>query len=130
MLEAATWAELKDRWPVRPTTGWDHWFRLSTTSRGRECIVPRINRSRHANKKGTNVLDNSPFERFSFEAKGVRDFGDLSYLLRPAFDAHLAAQIESATRVSLPAGLPMGAKVRVRVRARARARVRVRVRVR
>jgi hypothetical protein len=72
MVEAETWAELKDRWPARPTTGWDHWFRLSTTSRGRECVVPRINRSRHANKKGTNVLDNSPFERFSFEAEGVR----------------------------------------------------------
>ena len=95
MIEAETWAELKDRWPARPTTGWDHWFRLSTTSRGRECVVPRINRSRHANKKvtpnpnpspspnpspnpnpnpnqGTNVLDNSPFERFSFETEGVR----------------------------------------------------------
>jgi len=68
--------------------------------------VPRINRSRHANKKGTNVLDNSPFERFSFEVEGVRDFGDLSYLLRPAFDAHLAAQVR------------VGVRVRVRVRVR------------
>ena len=40
----------------------------------------------------------------------VLDFGDLSYLLRPAFDAHLAAQIATATRVTLPPGLPMGAK--------------------
>ena len=60
MIEAETWAELKDRWPARPTTGWDHWFRLSTTSRGRECVVPRINRSRHANKKVTPNPNPSP----------------------------------------------------------------------
>ena len=71
MIEKRTWDELRGRWPARPTTGWDHWFRLSTTSRGRECVVPHINRSRHANKKGTNVLDNAPFERFSFEATGA-----------------------------------------------------------
>ena len=28
---------------------------------------PEINRSRHASKRGTNVLDNRPFERFTFE---------------------------------------------------------------
>ena len=40
----------------------------------------------------------------------MRDFGDLSYLLRPAFEAKLAAQIAAATRVTLPPGLPLGAK--------------------
>ena len=39
MIEKRTWDELRGRWPARPTTGWDHWFRLSTTSRGRECVV-------------------------------------------------------------------------------------------
>ena len=60
----------------------DHWMRLTTTSKGRECVAPEINRSRHASARGTNVIDNKPFERFTFEKKGVEDFGDLSYLRR------------------------------------------------
>jgi hypothetical protein len=46
-------------------------MRLSATSRGRECVAPEINRSRHASKRGTNVLDNSVFEKFAFESSGV-----------------------------------------------------------
>lgn len=110
MIEHATWEELRGRWPKRPTTGWDHWFRLSTTSRGRECVVPRINRSRHANKKGTNVQNNAPFERFVFEEVGVPSFGDLSYLLRDNFERDSGLAHRAATRVTLPAGLAAGGK--------------------
>ena len=49
-VQASTWRELRTRWPNAPTTGWDHWMRLSSTSKGRECVAPRINRSRHANR--------------------------------------------------------------------------------
>ena len=103
MIEAATWRELRERWPAAPTTGWDHWMRLSATSRGRECVVPRINRSRHANARGTNVLDNRPFERFAFERSGVNDFGDLSYLLRPSYEAAFESTVRDARRRDWPA---------------------------
>ena len=66
MISAELWQELRAKWPEAPTTGWDHWMRLSATARGRECVAPEINRSRHASKRGTNVVDNKPFERFSF----------------------------------------------------------------
>ncbi|KAL1504362.1 hypothetical protein AB1Y20_010768 [Prymnesium parvum] len=98
MIRAATWHELRQRWPRAPTTGWDHWMRLSATSRGRECVVPRINRSRHANAHGTNVRDNRPFERFSFERHGVDDFGDLAYLLRDRYETGVEQSIRRAQR--------------------------------
>ena len=103
MIRAATWRELRERWPSAPTTGWDHWMRLSSTSHGRECVVPRINRSRHANSRGTNVLDNRPFERFTFEKKGVTDFGDLSYLMQQPYEDAFARDVRDARRSEWPA---------------------------
>lgn len=102
MISSETWSELRAKWPDAPTTGWDHWMRLSSTSRGRECVVPEINRSRHASKRGTNVLDNKPFERFTFETVGVETFGDVSYLLRQHFEPAAAAAVRHATRAEWP----------------------------
>jgi len=96
MISAEIWAELREKWPDAPTTGWDHWMRLTTTSKGRECVAPEINRSRHASARGTNVIDNKPFERFTFEKKGVEDFGDLSYLRRDRFEASMQAAVSKA----------------------------------
>ena len=105
MIGADTWnAELKPKWPTRATTGWDHWMRLSSTSHGRECVVPEVPRSRHKpGKQGnTNVRDNRPFERFAFERNGVDDFGDLSYLKRDAYDAEIRSLFDGATLVRPP----------------------------
>ena len=102
MVPKHVWAELRDTWPEAPTTGWDHWMRLSSTSKGRECVAPEINRSRHASKRGTNVVDNKPFERFTFERTGVRSFGDLTYMLKETHDPALAATVKSAARVAWP----------------------------
>ena len=33
---------LRARWPSNPTTGWDHWIRLSESMDGRECIAPEV----------------------------------------------------------------------------------------
>ena len=90
----------RHQWPAAPTTGWDHWMRLGTTSHGRECVAPEINRSRHASKRGTNVLDNKPFERFAFEKVGVQTFGDLSYLLRdkPRLRRKGSSSLQSVSR--------------------------------
>ena len=102
MVASPTWEELRGKWPAAPTTGWDHWMRLGTTSHGRECVAPEINRSRHASKRGTNVMDNKPFERFAFEKVGVQTFGDLSYLLRDKHEATAQGLVKSAKRLSWP----------------------------
>jgi len=104
MLSAGVWDELRAKWPERATTGWDHWMRLSTTSKGRECLRPEINRSRHASSRGTNVVNNKPFERFTFERTGVDSFGDLSYLLQPAYESATAQLLRTAKPVSVPEG--------------------------
>ncbi|KAL3905607.1 MAG: hypothetical protein SGPRY_010856, partial [Prymnesium sp.] len=110
MIQASTWKELSAVWPAAPTTGWDHWMRLSSTSKGRECVVPRINRSRHANAHGTNVRDNRPFERFTFEREGVDDFGDLSYLLQQQYEERVEEKVQHAVRRSWPAAWGGGSK--------------------
>jgi len=102
MISASIWQELRTKWPQAPTTGWDHWMRLSSTSKGRECVAPEINRSRHASPRGTNVLDNKPFERFTFEREGVDSFGDVSYLLRDHFEPAFDAAITSAKVAEWP----------------------------
>ncbi|KOO21581.1 Alpha-1,3-mannosyl-glycoprotein 2-beta-N-acetylglucosaminyltransferase [Chrysochromulina tobinii] len=102
MISADIWHELRDKWPEAATTGWDHWMRLSTTTRGRECVVPEINRSRHASSHGTNVVDNTPFERFTFEKQGVDSFGDLSYLLQAPYEKVVHAAVEGAQQLEWP----------------------------
>ena len=102
MIPATVWHELRDKWPNAPTTGWDHWMRLASTTRGRDCIAPEINRSRHASKRGTNVIDNSIFERFTFAARGVTSFGDLAYLLQERHEPSAAAIVRSAKRLPWP----------------------------
>ena len=102
MISADLWHELRAKWPEAPTTGWDHWMRLSSTSRGRECVAPEINRSRHASSRGTNVLDNKPFERFTFETVGVESYGDLSYLLHGAHEQAFSSAVRAAKRAEWP----------------------------
>ena len=102
MISSDLWHELRVKWPEAPTTGWDHWMRLTSTSKGRECVAPEINRSRHASKRGTNVLDNKPFERFTYETAGVPSFGDLSYLLHEQHEKSMAQAVKSAKRLQWP----------------------------
>ena len=70
--------------------------------KGRECVAPEINRSRHASSRGTNVLDNKPFERFTFETVGVESYGDLSYLLHGAHEQAFSSAVRAAKRVEWP----------------------------
>ncbi len=101
MITAAVWRELQPRWPKRATTGWDHWMRVPTTSRGRECVVPEVPRTHHKPiGRGTNVINNAAFERFAFEQTGVaaaEGFGDVSYLLEPAYESSMATLVRAAS---------------------------------
>ena len=118
MISASTWRDIGPRWPKRATTGWDHWMRIPTTSHGRECIVPEVPRTRHVPiGKGTNVVNNAQFERFAFDSVGVskRDdgFGDLQYLLKPAYDAYLASLVRQANVTTLVIPAPASRRPKV-----------------
>ena len=52
--------------------------------------------------RGTNVKDNRPFERFTFERTGVETFGDLSYLLQGAYEVDFAQTVRTARRGKWP----------------------------
>ena len=67
MTSAEVWRDIASKWPNAPTTGWDHWMRVGGVSRGRDCIVPEINRVAHiGGDSGTNVHDpgNQIYGRF------------------------------------------------------------------
>jgi len=88
--------------PCGPSWRCIYHVRFSTRCFWSNSVAPEINRSRHASKRGTNVIDNKPFERFVFETRGVQTFGDLSYLLRESHEGVVAAAVRAAERVSWP----------------------------
>jgi hypothetical protein len=65
MTTREVWSELRSRWPERPTTGWDHWIRLSTSMGGKECIIPEIPRTKHVSSHGTNVNSAEAISKFA-----------------------------------------------------------------
>merc|ERR1712086_1006994 len=56
MMRNDLWMELRDNWPKEH---WDHWMRLNTTSRGRECIIPEVNRNYNIGEVGANMQPDS-----------------------------------------------------------------------
>ena len=52
MLRRALWEELS---PAFPLEHWDHWMRLASTSKGRECVVPRVSRNFNIGVVGANM---------------------------------------------------------------------------
>ena len=118
MLTGKTWNEvLRKRWPEAPTTGWDHWIRLSESVDGRECLAPEVPRTRHVSKHGTNVNSADEVHRFAqfafSQRKGLspsakpwddeRLFGDLAELLLPAYQEAFRAAMDQARFVANPA---------------------------
>ena len=41
--------------PNFPVEQWDHWMRLETTSQGRECVVPEVNRNYNIGEQGAHM---------------------------------------------------------------------------
>jgi hypothetical protein len=52
MLRRELWEEIGPHWPKEH---WDHWMRLNTTSRGRECVIPEVNRNYNIGEVGANM---------------------------------------------------------------------------
>jgi len=109
MLRRKDWEDLATRWPENPTTGWDHWIRRPANVGGRSCVFPEVPRTRHLASVGTNVqaaeqrrydalaLASAPDSAYD-SAPSV--FGDVSYVLRGAYSAAVAAILKESPRAS------------------------------
>ena len=100
MLRKEMWAELS---PVFPLDQWDHFVRLDTSTKGRDCLVPEISRNKNIGEQGTN-MGNSFFSRhlepIAWEQKGVQSFNrgsdGLEHLRGERYDDVLRRQMEQA----------------------------------
>ena len=100
MLRAEMWAELTD---IFPLDQWDHFVRLDTTHKGRDCLVPEISRNKNIGEQGTN-MGNSFFQRhlepIAWEQTGVLSFNrgsdGLEHLRGARYDEVLRRQMEQA----------------------------------
>ncbi|RMZ54421.1 hypothetical protein APUTEX25_001997, partial [Auxenochlorella protothecoides] len=52
MLSSRLWEELGPAWPQQH---WDHWMRMEGVARGRDCVVPEVNRNRNIGEVGANM---------------------------------------------------------------------------
>ena len=96
MMRRELWEELGPAWPKEH---WDHWMRLDAVSRGRECVVPEVNRNFNIGVVGANMRAETHAKylaRMSFNDADHGDFGDLSGLLRDAYSAGMAATVAAA----------------------------------
>lgn len=95
MTTAREWQRLRKKWPAVPSTGWDHWMRLSTTNDGRECVAPEVSRTRHIGEHGVNVKssEQNVYSQWAFSSvpAGTASFGDLSYLKLDRYERDLRA---------------------------------------
>ena len=98
MLKRSLWDELRPKWPMAATTGWDHWMRLTTTHKGRECIAPVVPRTKHIATHGTNVKTKAQVHRYDLFAFATTQahldgFGDVTRLYLGAYDASLRTYV-------------------------------------
>ncbi len=96
MLTAATWQELAPAWP---DGNWDHWMRADDVAKGRECVVPQVPRTLNIGRRGANMqawLYDRRLARMGVAASDVASFGDVSYLLRPRYEARLRQAVAQA----------------------------------
>ena len=107
MTTRKVWLDLRLRWPDKPTTGWDHWIRLSTSMNKRECIYPEIPRTKHVSTHGTNVNSADAvqkFERYAFindisSTNDRTEFIDTQKLLDANYNEHMKVLVKHAHRV-------------------------------
>jgi len=106
MLRRELWDELG---PVFPLEQWDHWMRLDTTARGRECVVPEVNRNFNIGEKGANMESatyNKYLSKMVVSHELISDYGDLSYLVKGAYEDWIRTVVASARHWDRPASTP------------------------
>lgn len=96
MMRRELWEEIGPRWPKEH---WDHWMRLNTTSRGRECVIPEVNRNYNIGEVGANMKRDvyaKYLKHMSLNHVNVKDLGDLSYVTRDAYRRWIAGLFENS----------------------------------
>lgn len=94
MMRRELWEEIGPHWPQEH---WDHWMRLNTTSKGRECVIPEVNRNYNIGEVGANMkrdVYSKYLKHMSLNHVNVKDLGDLSYVLHDAYQRHITDLIE------------------------------------
>jgi len=115
MLKKELWLEVKATWPA---SHWDHWMRCDSQSKGRDCIAPEVSRTHNIGVEGATVNSRAFQERLqnvAFANGAPADFGDLAYLLKPAYEGYMRGLLGSAKPSSWSAALSAGAGVNLRV---------------
>ncbi|KAK9811645.1 hypothetical protein WJX72_007588 [[Myrmecia] bisecta] len=96
MMRRQLWHEIGPDWPLQ---SWDHWMRLNTTAKGRECIAPEVNRNLNIGEKGAN-MDRRIFRKYlsimSWNRQLISDYGNLSYLVQPQYSTHMQQMVARA----------------------------------
>ena len=96
MMRRELWEEIGPRWPKEH---WDHWMRLNTTSMGRECVIPEVNRNYNIGEVGANMKRDTYvkyLKHMSLNHVNVKDLGDLSYVTRDAYTRQVANLVEDS----------------------------------
>lgn len=99
MMPKRIWTEIGSRWPL---DHWDHWMRVSTQHKGRDCVVPEISRNYNIGVKGAN-MDNAGYNKFLKNIahnKQIVHLGDVSYILRDNYDALMRRHLAKARSIS------------------------------
>jgi len=101
MISKKEWDRLQGKWPNVPSTGWDHWMRLSTSNDRRECLAPEISRTKHIGEHGVNVMggsQNSLYASWGFSnlSPGEDSLGDLSYLQKERYESKVKEIVANA----------------------------------
>eukprot|EP00736_Rhodelphis_marinus_P008798 Rmarinus@m.24180 len=97
MIHRSLWGELAPNWPDEH---WDHWMRLPTTSKDRECVVPQVSRNYNIGVEGIN-MHSQDYQKYlkNIQQSTVpfgTSLGDLSYLRLETYDATLRSLVEAA----------------------------------
>mmetsp|Transcript_11262 Transcript_11262/g.33832 ORF Transcript_11262/g.33832 Transcript_11262/m.33832 type:complete len:752 (-) Transcript_11262:379-2634(-) len=107
MMRAELWREIGAWWPDQQ---WDHWMRVSPVSKDRDCVAPEVNRNRNFGERGANmnrIYHRAYLHYMTWHEDTVRDFGDLSYLVKGNYERGMRTLVDRARLRPLPRAGPL-----------------------
>jgi hypothetical protein len=81
MMRSDVWRELS---PTFPLEAWDHWMRLDSQHKNRDCIIPYLSRNKNIGEEGSTV-ESGIFERLKKMPRNedpAVDYGRLPFLMK------------------------------------------------
>uniref|UniRef100_A0A7S3AC40 alpha-1,3-mannosyl-glycoprotein 2-beta-N-acetylglucosaminyltransferase n=1 Tax=Haptolina ericina TaxID=156174 RepID=A0A7S3AC40_9EUKA len=98
MLRRELWEELSPKFPLEH---WDHWMRLASTHKGRDCIAPLVSRNYNIGVQGAN-MDTSQYRKYLERIRHNKAFGirltEVRTALSAPYEAYLSALVTQAAR--------------------------------